>query len=87
MFTPFFWCFKYFARLGEHDAALSYVLRTLKQMEKHCPSPKQGYLVKAMDCAKYLKKNHRKKWREIFFYYKKNSQNDCIHKMIKKMSI
>ncbi len=87
MFTPYFWCFKYYAQkgsMGDHDKALKYVLKTLEQMEKHCPSPKQGYLVKVMDCAKYMKKNHSNKWKEVLSYYRKNSKNDCIRKMVKK---
>ena len=84
MFTPYFWCFKYYARLGDHDKALHYVLKTLEQMEKHCPSSKQGYLVKAMDCAKYMKKNHSKKWKEILLHYRKKGKNSCIRKMVKK---
>lgn len=84
MFTPYFWCFKYYARLGDHDKALYHVLLTLQQMEKHCPSSKQGYLVKAQDCAKYLKKHHPVKWKEILSYYKKNAKNECIRKLVKK---
>ena len=52
-------------------------------MEQFCPSSKQGYLVKAMDCAKYMKKYHKNEWKEIYSYYKKNSKNDCIRKMVK----
>jgi len=84
MFTPQFWCFKYYARIGDHDRALKYVLKTLEQMEKHCPSSKQGYLVKAMECAGYMIKNHPKKWKETLSYYKKNGKNDCIRKMVRK---
>ena len=84
MFTPYFWCFKYYAKLGDHDKAWYYVLKTLEQMEKHCPSPKQGYLVKAMDCAEYMKNNHGNKWKRILSYYNKNAKNDCIRKMVKK---
>jgi len=84
MFTPQFWCFKYYARLGDHKRALEYVLKTLEQMEKHCPSSKQGYLVKAMDCAKYMKKNHPKRWKEILLHYRQTGKNDCIRKMVKK---
>lgn len=84
MFTPFFWCFKYYARLGDHNKALDYVLKTLEQMEKHCPSSKQGYLVKAMDCAKYMKKNHRLRWEDILLHYRQTGKNDCIRKMVKK---
>jgi len=84
MFTPYFWCFKYYDRLGDHKKALDYVLKTLEQMEKHCPSSKQGYLVKAIDCAKYMKKNHLKKWKEILLHYRKTGKNDCIRKMVKK---
>lgn len=84
MFTPYFWCFKYYARLGDHKKALNYVLKVLEQMEKHCPSSKQGYLVKAMDCAKYMKKNHRLRWEEILLHYRKTGKNDCIRKMVKK---
>ena len=53
-------------------------------MEKHCPSSKQGYLVKAMDCAKYMQNNHPKKWKEILLHYRKTGKNDCIRKMVKK---
>jgi len=84
MFTPYFWCFKYFEKLGYYSKAFDYVLKTLEQMEKHCPSSKQGYLVKAMDCAKYMKKNHPKKWKEILSHYRKVGKNDCIRKMVKK---
>jgi hypothetical protein len=84
MFTPQFWCFKYYARLGDHQKALDYVLKTLEQMEKHCPSSKQGYLVKAQDCAKYMKKHHPNKWKEILSHYKKSAKNDCIRKLVKK---
>jgi len=84
MFTPYFWCFKYYARLGDYDKASYYVLMTLEQMEQHCPSSKQGYLVKAMDCAKYMKQHHKKKWKEILLHYSKNGRNDCIRKMVKK---
>ena len=84
LFTPYFWCFKYYTRLENHDKALFYVLKTLEQMEKHCPSSKQGYLVKAMDCVKYMKKNHSIKWKEILLHYRKTGKNDCIRKMVKK---
>lgn len=84
LFTPYFWCFKYFARLGDHKKALKYVLITLEQIEQHCPSSKQGYLVKSMDCAKYMKKNHPKKWKEILLHYRQTGKNDCIRKMVKK---
>lgn len=84
MFTPYFWCFKYYGRLGDHERALTYVLRTLEQMEKHCPSSKQGYLVKAMDCASYLKSKHPSMWKQVLSYYRKNGKNDCIRKMVKK---
>ena len=84
LFTPYFWCFKYYARLGDHKKALDYVLKTLEQMEKHCPSSKQGYLVKAMDCSSYLKKHHATEWRKMLIYYRENSKNDCIRKMVKK---
>jgi hypothetical protein len=84
LFTPFFWCFKYYARLGDHEKALEHVLTTLEQMERYCPSSKQGYLVKAMDCAKYMKKNHPEKWKEILLHYRQTGKNECIRKMVKK---
>ncbi len=84
MFTPQFWCFKYYARLGDHNKALYYVLKTLEQMEKYCPSPKQGYLVKAMDCAKYMKKSHPERWKETLLHYRKTGKNNCIRKMVEK---
>ena len=85
MFTPYFWAFKYYAQFGDHTDARRLVIRTLKQMEEFCPSAKQGYLVKAEDCAKYLKKYHSKEWKRIHRYYKKNSKNDCIKKMVTKI--
>lgn len=85
-FTPYFWAFKYFAKLEDHKRALKYVIKTLEQMEKFCPSPKQGYLVKAEDCAKYLKNFHREKWKEIYDHYKRHSTNDCIKRMLKGTS-
>ena len=84
MFTPYFWCFKYYEQLGDHDKALHYVLKTLEQMEIHCPSSKQGYLVKAMDCSSYLKKYHTSEWRKMLRHYSGNAKNDCIKKMVKK---
>jgi len=84
MFTPQYWCFKYFARMGDHTKALDYSLKTLEEMEKHCPSSKQGYLVKAMDCATYIRKNHSKRWKKVLSHYRKHGKNDCIRKMVKK---
>ncbi len=85
-FTPYFWAFKYFEKLENHEKALFYVVKTLEQMEKFCPSPKQGYLVKAEDCARYLKKFHNDKWKELYKFYKNHSKNDCILRMIKGVS-
>lgn len=84
MFTPYYWAFRYFARLGKHDRALEYALKTLEQMEKHCPSDKHGYLVKAKDCVKYLRKHHKKRWKKVYVLYKKTSKNVCVRRALKK---
>ena len=85
LFTPFYWSAKYHADFGDHERAKELACKTLEQMEKHCPSPKQGYLVKAVDMAKYLKKHHPAKWKEIYKKYKKTAKNDCIRKMLEKV--
>jgi hypothetical protein len=84
-FTPYFWACLYFDKIGDHERGLYYGKTTLEQMEKFCPSSKQGYLVKAVDCANYLKKRHPNEWKTIRNELSKNAKNDCIIKMLKKV--
>ena len=86
MFTPYYWAFRYFEKLENHDKALSYSIICLSQMEKYCPSPKQGYAVKAEDCCRYIKKNHPGKWKELSEFYNKNSKNNCVKNAVKAYS-
>ncbi len=85
-FTPQYWACMYFAKIRDHNRGLKYAKETLKQMEKFCPSAKQGYLVKAIDIAKYLKKSHSAEWNNIRSMYVKTAKNDCIRKMLKKVN-
>jgi hypothetical protein len=85
LFTPFYWAAMYYADFGDHMDALSSSLAALDQMEEHCPSPKQGYLVKAVDLAKYLKKKHPDMWKRQYKDFKKNAKNPCIIKMLEKV--
>ncbi len=84
-FTPQYWACMYFAKIRDYNRGLKYAKATLSKMEQFCPSAKQGYLVKAVDVAKYLKKFHPVEWGDIRRGYAKNSKNDCIRKMLKKV--
>jgi len=85
LFTPFYWTTMYYTDFGDHDKGYEFACKTLEQMEKYCPSSKQGYLVKAVDTAKYLKKYHKKRWSSLYKKYKQEARNDCIIKMLEKV--
>jgi hypothetical protein len=79
-FTPYFWCFKYYARMGDNKKGLEYVLKTLEIMEKYLPHLRDsGYLEKANDCMEYLKKNHNKEWNKE---WNKVLNNYCIRRAV-----
>lgn len=84
-FTPYYWACLYFAKIKDHNRGLKYAKMTLERMDKFCPSAKQGYLVKAVDCAKYIKRSHSDKWVKFRIELAKNTKNDCIRKMLKKV--
>ncbi len=85
MFTPYYWACMYFAKLKDHEKGEYYGEKTMIQMDQFCPSAKQGYLVKAVDTAKYLKKSHPSSWKPLRNWLVQNSENDCIRKMLKKV--
>ncbi len=84
MFTPFYWAAMYLDKLDD-DLAKTYFLKTLKEMESHCPDSREGYKSKAMHSAKYILSHSSGKEKDQFKRWLMKCSNVCL-KSIKKVA-
>ena len=83
MFTPYYWCFRYFNKIENKEKALSYAYLTMKNANKYCPDPSPGYVYKFLYCIRYIRKHDKSNWTSFYKKYKK-SKNRCIKKTFQK---
>ena len=73
MFTPYFWCAKYFNKFGDAKKSLHYSLLCIENMKKYCPDGRRGYIGKALWCFLLIKSlSSKSRWEVIV-----RSSNRC----------
>jgi len=83
MFTPYYWCFKYFKKYRNRRKALSYAYLTIKNADKYCPDSREGYVDKLFSCIKYISKKDKNNWENFYKIYK-DSKNNCVKKTFER---
>ncbi len=83
LFTPYYWAFRYFEKFEDNKNGIKYAFLTIKQADKYCPDARPGYIIKLLDCVKYIKKYDKSKYKNLIKQYK-NSKNKCVKKVFKK---
>jgi len=61
MFTPFYWCSKYFDELGNKEKSIKYAKKCLIEAYKYCPDNRHGYRTKIRTCIRIIQKFDSKK--------------------------
>lgn len=85
MFTPYYWCAKYYAEMKIKDKALFYHKRNLKATEKYCPDSRDGYKEKTKDSILYLKNNLDLESWELMKKWLSKAKNVCLKKVSRRL--
>tara|TARA_Y100000310_G_scaffold344310_1_gene456342 strand:+ start:138 stop:944 length:807 start_codon:yes stop_codon:yes gene_type:complete len=85
MFTPYYWAAKYFMLADVKDKAWEYSKKTIKAAEAHCPDARKSYSEKLVDCANFMKKHDKRRWRKFRDKISSRAKNRAVKKMFAKV--
>jgi len=84
MFTPYYWAFRYFQKLGDRDKALAYSYLMLKSASRYCPDVRPGYQTKVRHCVIYIKEKDAMGWKKFSKKILKANSTKCVKIIVKK---
>jgi len=84
MFTPYYWCFKYFKRCKNVNKALRYAYKTVSNAEKFCPDSRASYVEKVSECMRYIKRRDKNMWKKLNKKCKP-VKNKCVKKSFRSV--